>query len=662
MPREIVIGNGNLLINFDPDLNMRDLYFPYVGMENHIAGHKSAAGIWVDGHLSWLEDPGWQRVKKYRKESLVSDVTARNTGIGLELSISDAVHHRKNIYIKKVNIRNLAPHQREVRLIFNNDLSIGGSDVGDTALFDPGTGAVYHYKRDYYFLFNGRAGGEGFFQYTTGIKRFGDQEGTWRDAEDGYLEGNPVAQGSVDSTVSFRVELPPGGEKDIYYWIVIGRSFDEIRRGNNFVLESTPGALIEETEIYWRNWVNKSLIDFRDLSARVADLYKTSLLIIRTQIDNRGAVLAANDTDIMVTNRDHYSYLWPRDGALVAYAMDRAGYPEITVPFYRFCEKALTEEGFLWPKYHPDGTVGSSWHPWVKNGEIQLPVQEDETALVLWALGEYYHKNRDVEFVKSLYEPLIKRAAGFLYAYRDPVAGLPLESYDLWEERRGVFTFTSSAVYGGLKAAENFARLFGDRENSRKWGRAAGEVKEGIIKYLYSKELGRFLRGVYFEPGGAMVNDLTLESSLFGIFEFGVLPANDPRVGGTMLAIRDGLRVNTEVGGVARYTGDYYFRRSDDILNVPGNPWFICTLWLAEWYIATAGRREDLGAARAILEWAAAYSMESNVLSEQIHPYTGEPLSVAPLTWSHSTFVLTVVKYLEKMAELEDANEVSGTG
>src|SRR5947199_7129209 len=34
------------------------------------------------------------------------------------------------------------------------------------------------------------------------------------------------------------------------------------------------------------------------------------------------------------------------------------------------------------------------------------------------------------------------------------------------------------------------------------------------------------------------------------------------------------------VGGVARYENDYYHRISNDIAAVPGNPWFICTLWL----------------------------------------------------------------------------------
>ena len=45
-------------------------------------------------------------------------------------------------------------------------------------------------------------------------------------------------------------------------------------------------------------------------------------------------------------------------------------------------------------------------------------------------------------------------------------------------------------------------------------------------------------------------------------------------------------------------------------------------------------------------------ALESGVLAEQFHPYTGGPMSVAPLTWSHATFVIVALEYLEKHAQL----------
>ncbi len=95
--------------------------------------------------------------------------------------------------------------------------------------------------------------------------------------------------------------------------------------------------------------------------------------------------------------------------------------------------------------------------------------------------------------------------------------------------------------------------------------------------------------------------DQTVDSSVYGIFEFGVLPADDPKVEKTMKTVEAALWVKTDVGGIARYQNDYYHQVSRDVEKVPGNPWHICTLWLAEWYIARAnGRPEKRGEASAM--------------------------------------------------------------
>jgi GH15 family glucan-1,4-alpha-glucosidase len=122
-----------------------------------------------------------------------------------------------------------------------------------------------------------------------------------------------------------------------------------------------------------------------------------------------------------------------------------------------------------------------------------------------------------------------------------------------------------------------------------------------------------------------------------------------------MQAVRDRLWVKTPVGGIARYDHDYYHQVSPDVVNVPGNPWFVCTLWLAEWIIARAQTLEDLTPALDILGWVADHALPSGVLAEQIHPYTGTPISVSPLTWSHATLVMAVQAYLTRRAQLTGA-------
>ena len=151
---------------------------------------------------------------------------------------------------------------------------------------------------------------------------------------------------------------------------------------------------------------------------------------------------------------------------------------------------------------------------------------------------------------------------------------------------------------------------------------------------------------------GTWARDMTCDASASALFAFGVLPAGDAKVEAMMGRMGRTLWVKSPVGGLARYERDYYFRVTEDFENVPGNPWIICTLWLADWYIATAKRKSDLKGALDLLEWATRCALPTGVLAEQVHPYTLAPLSVAPLTWSHAQFVTTASAYLDKLAAL----------
>jgi GH15 family glucan-1,4-alpha-glucosidase len=482
-------------------------------------------------------------------------------------------------------------------------------------------------------------------------------EGTWKDAEDGRLEGNPIAQGSVDSTLSFWINVKPGEEQTLYYWIAAGKNYAEVSRLNKMIIGHGPEHFIRRTGNYWSAWVNKETIYFSDLSPQIVELYKKSLLILRTNIDQNGAILAGNDSDILHFARDTYSYMWPRDGALTAYALDMAGYVGVTRRFFDFClaiiSKGKESAGYFLHKYNPDGSLGSSWHPWVNQHEKILPIQEDETGLVLWALWFHYDKFRDIEFAAGQYENLVIRCGDFLASYRDGKTGLPLPSYDLWEEKWGIHTFTVSAVYAGLRAAEKFANLFRDARRIKIYHRAAEEMKAAMEKHLYSEDHGRFLKAIVPRTDGSFDSDLTIDASMYAPFYFGLFEPGDEKVVRTMNVIKQRLWVKTEMGGIARYERDTYHKVSDHTQDIPGNPWLLCTLWLAQWYIAKAETSDELQEAIPILEWVADRALPSGVLAEQIHPFTNQPLSVSPLTWCHAAFVTTVLEYVNKVGEID---------
>lgn len=107
-------------------------------------------------------------------------------------------------------------------------------------------------------------------------------------------------------------------------------------------------------------------------------------------------------------------------------------------------------------------------------------------------------------------------------------------------------------------------------------------------QFACSEAYGRFLR-MLVPYGSAVEADPALDASLYGLFAFGAYDhPRDPRVEATMRALEDRLWVKTGVGDLARYERDDYHRVAGDYDHVPGNPWLICTLWLAQYRIARA--------------------------------------------------------------------------
>ena len=653
MPRDIPVGNGNVLVTFDHLYRVRDVYYPNVGLYNHTDGHVQRFGVWADGQFAWIEDPSWIRELRYERDTLVTIVRLINEKLGLEVICHDCVDFHEPVYLRRAIVKDLTGRRRDVRVFYHWDMSIRGSALGDTANYDPATSSLVLYKEDIYFLFNACDQNKcGIDNWAIGTKRLGGAEGTWRDAEDGQLGRNAISQGSVDATIGFNLDIEPNGEAYVSSWLACGRSYKEVRDINRRVNEKGPDRLITRTQAYWKLWCRKEPIDLTPLPEGVRDLFYRSQLVLRTQFDNGGAIIAANDSDITQFGGDHYSYCWPRDGALVAYSLILSGQSELSRHFFRYCGEVIEDDGYFLHKYTPSGQLASSWHPWMVEGQKVLPIQQDETALVMWALRKHFIAFRDVEFIKPLYSTLIVRPADWILSYRD-ANGLPHPSWDLWEERRGIHTFTVAATIGALNAAAQFASDFGDHDRSQIYREAADKMKAACLKFLWNPQLKRFARMATPLATGGYRLDMTSDSANYALFAFGAFNASDEIIEDEMKGLWDRLWVKTSVGGCARYERDYYHQvERDNTDAVPGNPWVICTLWQAQHRIDHAKTLEELQEALPLIEWAQRRAEKSGVLAEQFNPYSGDPISVSPLTWSHATFVIAVMEYLRKYDKL----------
>ena len=163
------------------------------------------------------------------------------------------------------------------------------------------------------------------------------------------------------------------------------------------------------------------------------------------------------------------------------------------------------------------------------DGKEVLPIQEDSTALLLWALWIHYECSKDIEFIRPLYETFILKCADFLVAYRDAETLLPTPSYDLWEERYGVHTYTVAAVISGLRGAAHFASVFQDSSRAEAYNAVADYMTEGIVEHLYHAEYQRYARSGYRTANGYILDEV-IDVSLLGLVTFGVLPPRDARV------------------------------------------------------------------------------------------------------------------------------------
>ncbi|AET33337.1 glycoside hydrolase family 15 protein [Pyrobaculum ferrireducens] len=607
--RSALLSNGRLAVLLDGSFYIADLYYPHVGRYNHSFGGRFKTGLWHNGKFTWLESIP----KRIEMEGLTARM--RLWWDGLEVEFFDFVDFNLDVYIRRVSIKG----EGYVRVIFYHDFRIMEAPQANTAFYHPEADAVVHYKDRFWFL---AGASHPIYEYNVGRRDFGT---VLRDCEDGTLEKTPIAQGSVDSAIS--IAYP-----NFYYWIAAGQSLSDVLKIHKAV-KANPTYYEKRSVGYWKAVTTP--YDDR--------LEAQSIAVLLGHISENGGVVASLDSDILKFNLDTYAYVWPRDASIVAMALDEYGFHAVTRRSFEFMLRHVGPEGYLFQKYNVDGTWGSTWHPWTAAGKNSLNIQEDETAIFIYALWRHIEKVKDFDLLKKAY-PAIKAAADFMANFRDRELGLPLQSFDLWEERLGVHLYTTAAVYAALKAAGKLAMMLGEEEDASTWLAAAHTVKEAVSRYMFDEKLGRFVRSIKIEDGKVVEVDRVVDASMIGVALFEMFEPSDPRVVNTVKTIEERLWV-PKVGGLARYEGDIYQRVPGDYSQIPGNPWIITTLWLAEYY-AMLG---NIAKATSLVKWVEAVSPPNYLLPEQLNPFDGSPVSVQPLAWSHAEYLLA--KSLLKKAE-----------
>lgn len=641
MARPIVLSNGELHVGLNEYGLVHDFYYPYVGLSNHSsgAGTRHRVGVWVDGRISWLDDGTWTFKFHYPHHALIGHTLARNESLQLLLEIDDCVDANISVFMRNIHVINHADHPREIRLFMRQAFAIDDSRSNtDTAQYLPDSDAILHYRGKRAFIVSGEYNNMPFDQHSIGLFGIEGHEGTYRDADDGELSGGNVEHGRVDSTIRFKLNVDAQSSGRVHYWVAVGSSIREALYIDKQVRHDGLSTRIHSTAKWWREWLQPAIDTAKTIDPAYHETFLRSAMIIKSQIDKRGAIIASTDTSMLNYGRDAYAYCWPRDGSLVLWPLIRMGYTEEPYRFFEFCRRVMHPSGYLMHKFRADGGLGASWHPYVHAGGIVAPpIQEDETALVIFALGQFYNKQQDARLLRDFYASMIKPMADWMSGYIDETTGLPKPSYDLWEEKFLISTFTVGTVYAALLAAADMADASGDPDSAVKWRASAKDIQESAHRYLFNKNRQCFYKGLLVRNGQIEYDETIDSSSLYGAFMFGLFDVSSDEM---RMSVESYNKVfsTAERGIVAfpRYENDSYHRVDP---NSNGNWWFITTLWMAQYAMAV----NDDHLARSILTWVNGISLQTSVMAEQINPHDFSPVSPAPLTWSHAEFLSTLL-------------------
>lgn len=202
----------------------------------------------------------------------------------------------------------------------------------------------------------------------------------------------------------------------------------------------------------------------------------------------------------------------------------------------------------------------------------------------------------------------------------------------IWEMRSGPkqFVHSKAMCWVALDRAIKMAEENDLDAPLDDWREDREDIKDTVIERGFDEEQNSFTQAY---------DDDQLDASLLLIPLTGFLPLDDPRIEGTIDAIRD--RLTTDEGLVYRYEHD----------ELPGEEgaFALCSFWLID-CLALMGETER---AREIYDNLVAYSSPLGLISEEIDAETGELLGNFPQAFSHIGLVNSAL-FLHEAAEGTD--------
>ncbi len=404
------------------------------------------------------------------------------------------------------------------------------------------------------------------------------------------------------------------GDK-VCFTLTYGNSFEDVPEAIN------PEDALKDTHDYWCGWTDRS-----EYKGQYAEVVQRSLMTLKAMTYRpTGGIVAAVTTglpeEIGGERNWDYRYCWLRDTSFTLLVLMRAGYTEEAVAWRVWLLRAIAGSpgqvqslyGINGERRLPELELG-----WLPGYEDSQPVrignaaseqfQLDVYGEVVVALGRTPAANDDlrtpaVEVEASLIDHLCQ-------VWDQPDEGI-------WETRGGPRHFVYSKVMAWValdRAVKHYERYDGSGDVKR-WRKNRDMLHKEICAKGFNKRLNSFTQSY---------GSKALDASCLRIVLVGFLPADDPRIVGTIDAIQKGLMKD---GLVQRYDPG----KSADGLKGGEGTFLACSFWMVTclWLI---GRKQE---ATEMFGRLLALRNDVGLLSEEYDPKQKRMLGNFPQALSH---------------------------
>jgi GH15 family glucan-1,4-alpha-glucosidase len=378
---------------------------------------------------------------------------------------------------------------------------------------------------------------------------------------------------------------------------------------------------------YWRDWAERCTYqgEWRD------DVMRSLLTLKALTYRPTGGIVAAPTTSLPeelggVRNWD-YRFCWLRDATFTMYALLQAGYIGEAEAWREWLLRAVAGDprdlrimyGIAGERQIPEMIL--DWLPGYADSSPVRIGNEASRQFQLDVYGEVldllHQASREGLPHEAASWEMERRIVDALEAtWREPDEGI-------WEVRGGRRPFTHSKVMAwvGIDRAIRSVEMFGFDGPLERWRALRDEIHAEVCREGFNEDVGAFTQSY---------GSTDLDAAVLMIPLVGFLPADDPRMRGTVRAIRE------------RLMSDGFVRRYDTGSAIDGLPggegaFLPCTCWLAD-CLALQGETD---AARELFERVLSVRNDLGLLAEEYDVTRRRLVGNFPQAFSHVSLIGT---------------------